>query len=148
MRKVLVLEDEDNIRSFVVLNLNRAGYDTVEATTGEEALELLKRHPETRIALLDVNLPGIDGFEVCRRIRATNAKMGIIMPPSTGRGVRKRSIASQTIKMVITTRAMAFTNAASVVSLSQPKVWRMVGGRRENCTASRAKSRAAVSVNI
>ena len=79
MRKVLVLEDEDNIRSFVVLNLNRAGYDTVEATTGEEALELLKRHPETRIALLDINLPGIDGFEVCRRIRATNAKMGIIM---------------------------------------------------------------------
>ena len=79
MRKVLVLEDEDNIRSFVVLNLNRAGYDTVEATTGEEALELLKQHPETRIALLDVNLPGIDGFEVCRRIRVTNSKMGIIM---------------------------------------------------------------------
>lgn len=79
MRKVLVLEDEDNIRSFVVLNLNRAGYDTVEATTGEEALELLRQHPETRIALLDVNLPGIDGFEVCRRIRATNSKMGIIM---------------------------------------------------------------------
>ena len=79
MRKVLVLEDEDNIRSFVVLNLNRAGYDTLEATTGEEALEILKEHTETRIALLDVNLPGIDGFEVCRRIRATNSKMGIIM---------------------------------------------------------------------
>ena len=79
MGKVLVLEDEDNIRSFVVLNLNRAGYDTLEATTGEEALEILKEHPETRIALLDVNLPGIDGFEVCRRIRATNSKMGIIM---------------------------------------------------------------------
>ena len=79
MRKVLVLEDEDNIRSFVVLNLNRAGYDTLEATTGEEALEIFREHPETRIALLDVNLPGIDGFEVCRRIRATNSKMGIIM---------------------------------------------------------------------
>ena len=79
MRKVLVLEDEGNIRSFVVLNLNRAGYDTLEATTGEEALETLREHPETRIALLDVNLPGIDGFEVCRRIRATNSKMGIIM---------------------------------------------------------------------
>ena len=79
MRKVLVLEDEDNIRSFVVLNLNCAGYDTLEATTGEEALEILREHPETRIALLDVNLPGIDGFEVCRRIRATNSKMGIIM---------------------------------------------------------------------
>ena len=79
MRKVLVLEDEDNIRSFVVLNLIRAGYDSLEATTGEEALEILREHPETRIALLDVNLPGIDGFEVCRRIRATNSKMGIIM---------------------------------------------------------------------
>lgn len=79
MRKVLVLEDEDNIRSFVVLNLNRAGYETIEAATGEDALELLKQHPDTRIALLDVNLPGIDGFEVCRRIRATNSKMGIIM---------------------------------------------------------------------
>ena len=41
--------------------------------------EILREHPETRIALLDVNLPGIDGFEVCRRIRATNSKMGIIM---------------------------------------------------------------------
>lgn len=79
MRKVLVLEDEDNIRSFVVLNLNRAGYDTLEATTGEEALEILKEHPETRIALLDVNLPGIDGFEVCRSIRVTDKKIGIIM---------------------------------------------------------------------
>lgn len=79
MRKVLVLEDEDNIRSFVVLNLNRAGYDTLEATTGEEALEILREHPETRIALLDVNLPGIDGFEVCRSIRATDKKIGIIM---------------------------------------------------------------------
>ena len=45
MRKVLVLEDEDNIRSFVVLNLNRAGYDTLEATTGEEALEILRGDP-------------------------------------------------------------------------------------------------------
>lgn len=79
MRKVLVLEDEDNIRSFVVLNLNRAGYDTLEATTGEEALEILREHPETRIALLDVNLPGIDGFEVCRSIRVTDKKIGIIM---------------------------------------------------------------------
>ena len=42
MRKVLVLEDEDNIRSFVVINLKRAGYDTIEASSGEEALEKLK----------------------------------------------------------------------------------------------------------
>lgn len=79
MKKILVLEDEDNIRSFVVLNLKRAGYDTIEASSGEDALELLKANPDIRIALLDVMLPGIDGFEVCRRIRATNGKMGIIM---------------------------------------------------------------------
>ena len=79
MKKVLVLEDESNIRSFVVLNLNRAGYETVEAASGEEALELLKQHPDIRLALLDVMLPGIDGFEVCHRIRAANAKVGIIM---------------------------------------------------------------------
>lgn len=79
MRKVLVLEDEDNIRSFVVLNLTRAGYETVEAASGEQALEQLKRHPDIRLALLDVMLPGIDGFEVCRRIRASNSKVGIIM---------------------------------------------------------------------
>ena len=79
MRKVLVLEDEDNIRSFVVINLKRAGYDTIEAASGEEALEKLKRNPDVKVALLDVMLPGIDGFEVCRRIRATNATIGIIM---------------------------------------------------------------------
>ena len=79
MKKILVLEDEDNIRSFVILNLKRGGYDTIEASSGEEALEQLKANPDIRIALLDVMLPGIDGFEVCRRIRATNSKMGIIM---------------------------------------------------------------------
>ena len=79
MRKVLVLEDEDNIRSFVVINLRRAGYDTIEAASGEEALEKVQSNPDVKVALLDVMLPGIDGFEVCRRIRATNARIGIIM---------------------------------------------------------------------
>lgn len=78
-RKVLVLEDEENIRSFVVINLKRAGYDTVEAATGEEALEALKRQPSIQVALLDIMLPGIDGFEVCRRIRAMDNNIGIIM---------------------------------------------------------------------
>ena len=79
MKKVLVLEDESSIRSFIVINLCRAGYDVVEADSGEAALELLKEHPDTRVALLDIMLPGIDGFEVCRRIRATNTRIGIIM---------------------------------------------------------------------
>lgn len=63
-KKVLVLEDEENIRSFVVINLKRAGYQTVEAGTGEEALEKLKKEPDVKVALLDVMLPGIDGFEL------------------------------------------------------------------------------------
>ena len=79
MKKVLVLEDEASIRSFIVINLRRAGYDVIEAQSGEEALEQLRIHPDTRVALLDIMLPGIDGFEVCRRIRATNGQIGIIM---------------------------------------------------------------------
>ncbi len=79
MKKILVLEDEANIRSFVVINLNRAGYETIEAGTGEEALEQLRKNPDVRVALLDIMLPDMDGFEVCRRIRAGNAKIGIIM---------------------------------------------------------------------
>ena len=79
MKKVLVLEDESSIRSFIVINLRRAGYDVIEAESGEEALEKLQQNPDIRVALLDIMLPGIDGFEVCRRIRATNASIGIIM---------------------------------------------------------------------
>ena len=79
MKKVLILEDEENIRSFVVINLKRAGYDAIEAATGMEALEMLNRYPDIGVAILDVMLPDIDGFEVCRRIRAGNKQMGIIM---------------------------------------------------------------------
>ena len=79
MKKVMILEDEVSIRSFVVINLKRAGYEVVEAGTGEEALELLKANPDVGVAILDIMLPGIDGFEVCRSIRATDKKIGIIM---------------------------------------------------------------------
>ena len=79
MKKVLVLEDESSIRSFVVINLKRSGYEPIEAETGEQALEELKKNPDVKVALLDVMLPDIDGFEVCRRIRASGSKIGIIM---------------------------------------------------------------------
>lgn len=79
MKKVLVLEDEANIRSFVVINLKRAGYEAIEADTGEAALEQLRRNPDIRVALLDIMLPDMDGFEVCRRIRASDGQIGIIM---------------------------------------------------------------------
>ena len=79
MKKVLILEDEVNIRSFVVINLKRAGYDAIEAATGMEALEMINRYPDIGVAILDVMLPDIDGFEVCRRVRAAGTKIGIIM---------------------------------------------------------------------
>lgn len=79
MKKVLILEDEASIRSFVVINLRRAGYDVIEAGSGEEALEQLRKNPDIGVAIFDINLPGIDGFEVCRQVRATNKALGIIM---------------------------------------------------------------------
>ena len=79
MKKVLILEDEVSIRSFVVINLKRAGYEAIEAGTGMEALEQLKNNPDVGVAILDIMLPDIDGFEVCRNIRATDKQIGIIM---------------------------------------------------------------------
>ncbi|OEH94319.1 response regulator transcription factor [Bacillus solimangrovi] len=79
MTSILVLEDEPGIRSFIVLNLKRNGYTVIEAETGEEALQQFNEHPEIDIALLDVMLPGIDGFEVCKQIRSKTEQVGIIM---------------------------------------------------------------------
>lgn len=78
-KKILVVEDEDSIRSFIVINLSRAGYEVCEAGSGEDALDILAREPGIGVALFDIMLPGIDGFELCRRIRSKGSKIGIIM---------------------------------------------------------------------
>ncbi len=78
-KKVLVVEDEASIRSFIIINLSRAGYEVLEAESGEDALEVLENENGVGVVLLDIMLPGIDGFEVCRRIRARGSKIGIIM---------------------------------------------------------------------
>ena len=79
MKKILVVEDETAIREFEVINLNRAGYTTVEAENGEEALRLFHDEGDFDIALLDISMPGIDGFTVCKEIRKVSPKIGIIM---------------------------------------------------------------------
>ena len=80
MKRILVCEDEASIREFVVINLKRSGYEVVEAGSGEEAL---KKFDEDRdgidMALLDIMLPGMDGFAVCRELRQRSESMGIIM---------------------------------------------------------------------
>ena len=79
MKKVLIMEDETNIRSFVVINLKRSGYEPIEAATGQEALDRIAENPDIGVAILDIMVPEIDGFEVCRRIRASSKQIGIIM---------------------------------------------------------------------
>ncbi|WP_010272450.1 response regulator transcription factor [Paenibacillus senegalensis] len=77
--KVLILEDEESIRGFVKINLIRNEIEVVEAETGEEAMQKLELEGHVDIAILDVMLPTIDGFEVCRRIRELYPDMGVIM---------------------------------------------------------------------
>lgn len=80
MKRVLVCEDESAIREFVVINLKRHGYTVVEASSGERAIEKFDSSPEPiDVALLDVMLPGMDGFAVCRALRARSSHVGIIM---------------------------------------------------------------------
>ena len=78
MKKILVVEDEAAIREFVVINLKRAGYETFEADCGEKALEIFDTQ-DFQVILLDIMMPGIDGFQVCRQIRTRNPRVGIIM---------------------------------------------------------------------
>ncbi|WP_322908021.1 response regulator transcription factor [Paenibacillus campi] len=78
MSKVLIMEDEESIRSFIIINLKRNGFEVLETENGEQALHMLETVPDIDIALLDVMVPGIDGFEVCRRIREKNERIGII----------------------------------------------------------------------
>ena len=80
MRKLLLVEDEAAIREFEAINLERAGYTAIQAGSGEEALELYDIDPNSfDIALLDISMPGMDGFELCKELRKRSAALGIIM---------------------------------------------------------------------
>ncbi len=80
MKRVLIVEDEEAIREFEAINLKRVGYTTVEAGSGEEALDIYDNDVEGfDIALLDVMMPGMDGFQLCKEIRKRNPAIGIIM---------------------------------------------------------------------
>ncbi len=80
MKRVLIVEDEVAIREFEAINLRRSGYEVVEAGSGEEALEIYDNDINGfDIALLDVMMPGMDGFELCKELRTRSDAIGIIM---------------------------------------------------------------------
>ena len=84
MVKVLVVEDEASIREMIALNLRLAGMEAVEADSAEAALPLLEQKPGCDAAILDVMLPGMNGFSLCETIRRTDQKIGIIILSAKG----------------------------------------------------------------
>ena len=80
MKRILVCEDEDVIREFVVINLKRVGYEVYDVNCGEEALRVFDAaNGNFDIVLLDIMMPGIDGFQVCKELRKRSSTIGIIM---------------------------------------------------------------------
>ncbi len=80
MKYVLIGEDESSIRDFVVINLRRSGYEVIEASNGEEAIQKYNEFAnEIDVVILDIMMPIIDGLEVCKQIRAKNSRVGIVM---------------------------------------------------------------------
>lgn len=84
MAKVLIVEDEASIREMIALNLHLAGMEALEAESAEQALNLLEQQPDCDAAILDVMLPGMNGFSLCETIRRTDQKIGIIILSAKG----------------------------------------------------------------
>lgn len=76
--KILLVEDEENIRKFTRINLEREGFEVLEAETGEKGVEIAERE-NPAVVILDIMLPGIDGYEVCSILRKSIPNTGIIM---------------------------------------------------------------------
>lgn len=80
MRTVIVVEDEEAIREVIALNLRMADYEVYEAGSAEKALEIFGRQDvQIDAAILDIMLPGMNGFSLCESIRRDNSGIGIIM---------------------------------------------------------------------
>ena len=80
MKRILIVEDEVAIREFEAINLKRVGYNVEEAGSGEEALDIYDNDLQGfDIALLDISMPGMDGFALCKELRQRSETLGIIM---------------------------------------------------------------------
>ncbi|MDE6412533.1 MAG: response regulator transcription factor, partial [Eubacterium sp.] len=80
MKKVLVAEDEESIREFIVINLTRSGYDVMQAENGAVALDIFQKEGgDFDVAILDIMMPEVDGLTVCKELRQRSSDLGIIM---------------------------------------------------------------------
>ncbi|MGI5888755.1 MAG: response regulator transcription factor [Oscillospiraceae bacterium] len=80
MNKILLIEDEDSIRDMVALNLKMDGYDVDAVMNAEKALEMYTAaEDDYALLIIDIMLPGMNGLELCGRVRKANDKVGIIM---------------------------------------------------------------------
>lgn len=86
--RILVVEDEEHIRKFIKINLEREGFIVKEAGTGEDGLSIAKNE-NIDIVVLDIMLPGIDGFEVCKILREKIPRIGIIMLTAKSQDIDK-----------------------------------------------------------
>lgn len=86
--RVLLVEDEESIRRFTSVNLTRAGFHVLEAANGEDGVEIA-RNQTIHIVILDIMLPGIDGYEVASILRAEKPNIGIIMLTAKSQDVDK-----------------------------------------------------------
>lgn len=86
--KILVVEDETNIRSFIIINLNISDFQVIEASSAEEALKICEDEiPD--VAILDIMLPGMDGYELCQKLRDRFENIAIIMLTAKGQDMDK-----------------------------------------------------------
>ncbi|WP_047154757.1 response regulator transcription factor [Aneurinibacillus tyrosinisolvens] len=86
--KILIVEDESSIRGFITINLKRNHFEVIEAATGEDGLEKVKSE-KPDLVVLDVMLPGMDGYEVCRRLREEFPHIAVIMLTARGQDMDK-----------------------------------------------------------
>jgi len=90
---VLVVEDEPLVRMLAVDYLERAGFTVLEAGCGSEALETLADHHEVAVLFSDINMPGMDGMELARRVHETAPQVRVIL--TSGRDAPSNSIPGQ-----------------------------------------------------
>ena len=88
MKKISIVEDEESIRGFLKINLKRNGYEVIEVDNGEDGIKIAINE-KPAIVILDVMLPGIDGFNVCKRIREEEKNIGIIMLTAKSQDIDK-----------------------------------------------------------